>query len=186
MAEEGGPSPSGELRGSELLAAPLVSELVALRIVAVLGTLNDDGSIHVVPMWFANDGDTLLLATGHASRKVRNLERDARATVMLHDSRPGFEVCGVSMSGRGEIVRGPEARPLIARVHRKYVSPDGDRLEEVAEFLASDDVALRFVPERGLLWDERPSGAAGALADAGGAYPLVPTSPRAGRQASRS
>ncbi len=186
MAEPTAPTPSGELAGPGLLAAPLVKELATLRIVAVLGTLNGDGSIHVVPMWFADDGDTFLLATGRASRKVRNLERDASATLMLHDSRPGFEVCGVTMSGRAEIVREPDARPLIARVHRKYVSPDGNRLEEVADFLASDDVAIRFFPERGLLWDERPSRAAAVLAESGGAFPLVPTSPRAGPQASRS
>jgi PPOX class probable F420-dependent enzyme len=186
MAEDARPTPSGELVGSEVLAAPLVRELVAQRIVAVLGTLNDDGSIHVVPMWFADAGDALVLATGRASRKVRNLERDSRATLMLHDSRAGFEVFGVSMSGRAEIVRAPAAQPLVDRVHRKYVSRDGSRLPPVAEFLASDDVALRFVPERALLWDERPSLAATALTAAGGAHPLVPTSPRERGQSSSS
>ena len=73
-------------------------ELVVARIVCILATF-DKASIHAVPMWFAQDDDALALATGAASRKVRNLERDPRATLVLHDSRPGFEVCGVSMTG---------------------------------------------------------------------------------------
>ena len=44
-------------------------------IVCVLATY-DKAGIHAVPMWFAKDGDALVLATGAASRKVRNLERD--------------------------------------------------------------------------------------------------------------
>jgi hypothetical protein len=49
----------------------------------------------------------------------------------------------------------------------------------VREFLASDDVALRFSPERALTWDERGSAAARALSAGGEAYALRPTSPRA-------
>ena len=46
------------------------------------------------------------------SRKVRNLERDSHATLALHDSRAGLEVCGASIRGRGSIVRGGDAAPL--------------------------------------------------------------------------
>lgn len=129
-------------------------------------------------MWFAADEASVLLATAGGSRHVRNLTRDARATVMLHDSRPGIEVCGVSMAGRADIVEGAAAAPLISRVHTRYVTEPGLRLEEVREFLASDDVALRFVPERAITWDERTTEAARALAESYGAHLLVPTSSR--------
>jgi hypothetical protein len=51
----------------------------------------------------------VILATSSRSRKVWNLERDPRATLVLHDSRPGCEVCGTSIAGRVEIVRPPDA-----------------------------------------------------------------------------
>lgn len=152
-------------------------ELLEARLIAVLATLDPSGTIHAVPMWYAAGEGCVVLATGSRSRKVRNLEHDARAGLVLHDSRPGFEVCGVSIAGRAEVVRGLLARPLVDLVHRRYVSSDRDP-PAVREFLASDDVALRFRPESALTWDERTSAASRALRESGGALPLVPTDPR--------
>ncbi len=175
----GEPLPSRELRGADVWRDPLVRELLALRLVAVLATLEPDGAVHAVPVWFAPGERELLLATGSRSRKVRNLERDPRATVVLHDSRPGFEVCGVSLRGRVEIERGAAAAPLVELVHRRYVAEAAERLPEAAAFLGSDDVALRFRAAAAVTWDERGSPAARVLAEAGAALPLEPTSPRA-------
>jgi len=157
-----------------------VRELLGARLVGVFATFDPSGTIHAVPMWFAPDESCVLLATGSRSRKVVNLEADSRATLVVHDSRPGFEVCGVSIAGRVEIVRGAEAQPFVERVHRRYVEGTSEALPSVREFLASDDVALCLVPEAALTWDERAGEAAEALRRAGGALPLVPTAPRSG------
>ena len=161
-----------------MLDDPLVRELLAARLVGVFCTFGPAGTIHAVPMWFAVGDDCVLLATGSRSRKARNLERDPSATLVVHDSRPGYEVCGVSLAGRVEIVRGEKAIRLIDSVHDRYVREDARALAPVREFLASDDVALRFLPESAYTWDERASAAALALRAAGAAQPLVPTDPR--------
>src|SRR5438552_8448162 len=124
------PSPSRTLRGDDVFADELVQELLEARLVAVLAMLEADGSVHAVPMWVCATDRDVVLATGSGSRKLRNLERDPRATLVLHDSRSGCEVCGVSMRGRIEIVRPPHSRPLIERVHRHYITADGLDLPE--------------------------------------------------------
>ena len=172
------PTPSRNFRGAAVLRDPLVQELLGKRLVGVLATIEHDGSVHAVPLWLALGDDAILVATGSPSRKVRNLERDPRATLVLHDSRPGAEVCGVSLRGRVEIVRGAAAVPLVAQVHRRYVAEAGLRLPEVAAFLGGDDVALRFLPEAAVTWDERGSDAARVLREAGAALALEPTAPR--------
>lgn len=172
------PLPSRVLQEEAILADPLVRELLAARLVGVLTTLEPDGSVHAVPMWVTGDEGEIVLATGSRSRKMRNLDRDSRATLVLHDSRPGAEVCGVSLRGRVEPVRGDEAAPLVQRVHRRYVAPDGLRLAEVEAFLSFDDVALRFHPEVAVTWDERGSDASRALRESGLALPIEPTTPR--------
>ena len=172
------PSPSRALSGREVFADPLVRELLDARSVALLATIEPDGAVHAVAIWFAARGDEIVLATGSSSRKVRNLERDDRATIVLHDSRPGVEVCGVTMRGRVVIERGPTAAALVAGVHRRYVEAAGLALPVVETFLGGDDVALRFRPETATTWDERGSEAARVLREAGLALPLVPTSPR--------
>jgi PPOX class probable F420-dependent enzyme len=172
------PEASRRLAGDAVVADPLVRELLDSRLVAVLATLEPDGVPHVVPIWFAERSGEIVLATSSRSRKVRNLERDARATLVLHDSRPGAEVCGASLRGRVEIVRGFAAVAVVELVHHRYVTSAGKGLPEVEEFLAYDDVGLVFRPEAAWTWDERDSPAAAALRASGEALPLVPTSPR--------
>jgi PPOX class probable F420-dependent enzyme len=171
----GDPAASVLLRGQAILAEPLVRELLALRLVAVLATNGPHGFPHLTPLWVAQDGGTIVMATGSTSRKVANLSRDARASLVLHDSHAGFDVCGAAIEGTVETVEGDAAPPLVERVHRRYVDPAGDRIEDVAGFLASDDVALRLTPERAWTWDQRETPAALALAGAGLALPLAPT-----------
>ena len=172
------PTPSRGLTGAAVLADPLVQELLEARLVGVLATLEPDGAVHAIPLWYALDGEAIVFATGSASRKVRNLRRDPRATLVLHDSRPGFEVCGASIRGRVELVEGDAAKPLVERVHRRYVTPAGELLPAAGEFLASDDLAVRLVPAAAFTWDERASAAARELRDAGAVLPLEPTTSR--------
>lgn len=178
MGSDSSATPSRALRGDAVPTDALVAELLGSRLVAVLATLEPDGSVHAVALWFARVDDALVFATGSSSRKVRNLARDPRATVVLHDSRPGFEVCGASLRGHVEIVTDDAARPLVDAVHRRYVSAGGLEVPEAQEFLAGDDVALVFRPDSATTWDERANPAAAALREADGALPLVPTAPR--------
>ena len=172
------PTPSRSLHGAAVLADPLVHELLVARLVVVLATVEPDGSVHAVPVWCACTDDAIVFATGSRSRKVRNLERDARATVALHDSRPGFEVCGASIRGIVEILHAPAADALVALVHDRYVTVEGQRLPGPAAFLSSDDVALVLRPVEAVTWDERASEASADLRHARAAYPIEPTSPR--------
>jgi PPOX class probable F420-dependent enzyme len=174
-----GPSSSARLSGPAIFADPLVRQLLDSRLVAVLATHDPGGVIHAMPMWFAVDDEAVWLATGSRSRKVANLGRDPRATLVVHDSRSGFEVCGVSIAGRVEVLSGEAAGGSVELVHRRYVATaaEGNRL--VREFLDSDDVALRFRPESAWTWDERGSAGADELRAIGGALPLLPTTPRA-------
>lgn len=178
MSAGAAPTPSRGLAGDAVLSDPLVRELLAARLVGVLATIEPDGAVHAIPIWYASEGEAIVFATGSPSRKVRNLRRDPRATLVLHDSRPGAEVCGASIRGRVELVEGAGATPLVELVHRRYVTPAGKLLPSVGLFLGSDDVAIRLLPDSAFTWDERASLAARELQAAGAALPLESTAPR--------
>ena len=161
-----------------MLADALVRELLDARLIGVFATLDPVHSIHAVPMWYAADDGCVLLATGSRSRKVRNLRIDPRATLVVHDSRPGFEVCGASIAGVVEIVGGVTGLALVDRVHGRYLAEGADEDPVVRGFLTSDDVALRLRPVAAFTWDERESPASTALRAKHEALPLVPTDPR--------
>jgi PPOX class probable F420-dependent enzyme len=176
--DDAAPEASRRLTGDAVHADLLVRELLDQRLVGVLATREPGGSPHVVPVWYAARGRKVVLATSSRSRKVRNLERDPRATLCLHDSRPGSEVCGASLHGRVEIVRGTDAADLVDLVHRRYLTAAGEPLPDVRAFLAYDDVALVLGLESAWTWDERGNPATAALRASGGALPLTPTAPR--------
>lgn len=53
---------------------------------ATIATTNSDGSPHQAALWYTLRGDTVVLNTGSASKKVRNLKRDNRASVLVVDA----------------------------------------------------------------------------------------------------
>ncbi|WP_426368189.1 PPOX class F420-dependent oxidoreductase [Streptomyces sp. E-08] len=95
-----------------------------------LATVRDDGSPHVVPVWFLLDGDDLVFNTGKGTVKGRNLARDGRVSLCVDDDTPPFAY--VSLRGRAEISEEPaELRHWAARIGGRYMG--ADRAEEFGE-----------------------------------------------------
>jgi PPOX class probable F420-dependent enzyme len=170
------------MEASELLASDLAGDLLGARLIAKLATYSPDGTIHLIPMWFACEDGAVLMPTSGASRKTRNLRRDARATVMIDDSRGGLDVRGITMVGRVEILSGAEAQAANRRVHLRYVTETGLAFPDVEEALRSDDVTLRFRPERGASWDFAGHPASRVLLESGEFEPLAPVHGRPAKQ----
>ena len=129
--------------------------LLALPVDAVLGTVNPDGSPHTAAVGFCFDGQRFLIASGSATRKVRNLEADprARVLVMAPAASTGIDDGWVAADGRAELVRGEQARELNRRAVAPYLTTEGARgYEEV--FLPVMDVAIVVTAERWSSWDE--------------------------------
>ena len=89
---------------------------------AVLATHDPDGGIHLTPIWFVFEDDRFYLASSSGSRKVKNAERNASASVVVDAREPGRERW-VSALGRVEILRDGEAQSINARIRRRYLTP---------------------------------------------------------------
>jgi PPOX class probable F420-dependent enzyme len=124
---------------------------------AKLGTFARDGAIHLVPMWFVWNGRAVLIPTNHATQKVRNLERDPRATVMVDDSRAGLDLRGVTLTGEATLLRGSPSLRLNRAIHLKYLTATERDLPEVDGYLGTDDVTISITPLRAFTWDLRGS-----------------------------
>jgi PPOX class probable F420-dependent enzyme len=152
----------------DLLSDELARELIGARLIATLATLNADGSVHLVPLWYLWSAPHVLLPTSHATRKVRNLERDPRATLMIDDSRGGLDLRGITLTGEVEIDRGPDARETNRAIHLKYLTTEGRGLQAVEDYLGTDDVTLRFLPRRVSSWNLRDTSQGEQLRTRGG------------------
>jgi len=150
----------------------LAEDLLGLRLIASLATIDADGAPHVMPMWFVWDGLRVMIPTSGRTRKIRNLRRAPRATLMVEQAGGGLDVRGAMLVGAVEIVEGAEARRLNHAIHLKYVTAEGLALPEVRGYLDTDDVTIRLRPDRVTTWDLTDSPGSRALARAGLALPL--------------
>jgi PPOX class probable F420-dependent enzyme len=121
---------------------------------AVAATISTDGLPHQTVMWYALDGDELVLSTPRGSFKHRHLQRDPRLSVCVEE---GFRY--VTVSGRVRIEEEPKAaRELYGRIGARYrraiPSPSAGkgpppRLDsKTAELLSRERVTLRLAIER--------------------------------------
>jgi PPOX class probable F420-dependent enzyme len=68
-----------------------------------LGTINKDGTPHVVPIWYTVDGeDNIIFNTSVKSVKATNIRRDNRVRLCVDDQTPLFSF--VTINGIAEII----------------------------------------------------------------------------------
>jgi len=68
---------------------------------ARLGTFNQDGSIHIAPVFFKSLDDQILIATQEPSRKIRNIKRHNNVTILIDISEVPFR--GALIYGTAEL-----------------------------------------------------------------------------------
>jgi hypothetical protein len=68
---------------------------------ARLGTLNEDGTIHIAPVFFKYVDGQILIATQEPSRKVKNIHRINKVTVLIDTTDIPFK--GALIYGTAEL-----------------------------------------------------------------------------------
>ena len=116
-----------------------------------------DGLPHAVPMNYGIDAQGRILITSFArSQKVRNLERDPRATLLVESGARYSEMRAVMMYANAEIIRDAEqVREGMQQLRADGVlvasrSPAMDA--QIRQSMAKR-VLLRFTPFRYVSWD---------------------------------
>jgi hypothetical protein len=153
-----------------------VASFLAEERTLTCATVGLRGWPHLMPLWYvlrdAPDGEAgprLWSWTYAASQKVRNLERDARASVQVEAGEQYQELRGVSFECDVAIHRDTDAVAAVGReIFARYASPRGapplgvgELPGEVAEMVgrqAPKRVALEFRERRRASWDHRKLG----------------------------
>lgn len=134
-------------------------DLLESERVAVVSSLGPRGWPHSMPMWFVPRDGEVWVWTYAKSQKVRNLERDPRATVLIETGHEYSELRGAMIEAEVEIHRDFEtvldfAEKLTLRYAEGISSVEGDA-KAALEAQAPKRVALRFRPLRTASWDHR-------------------------------
>jgi PPOX class probable F420-dependent enzyme len=108
----------------------------------VIATIREDGSPQATPVWIDYDGEAVLVNSAYGRAKVRNVQRDPRATVTVlpaENQQSGY----VMVSGPAELVD-EGAHEHIDMLAKKYLG------EDRYPYLGPDErrVIIRIHPER--------------------------------------
>jgi len=166
------------------LADARLSRFLAEEPVIWLSTVRPDGSPHLVPTWFAWDGESVVMMSKPGAQKVRNLRANASAMLALGDADDDFDV-GL-LEARPELIEdGTELAPAFAA---KY----GDRIATLGmtpeRFAAIYSLTIRLTPTRALGWHGRsePASVVEAARRVAASRPVSIVEPASGRSSLRT
>ncbi|HEY2053632.1 MAG TPA: TIGR03618 family F420-dependent PPOX class oxidoreductase [Solirubrobacterales bacterium] len=130
--------------------------LLAAERVVIVTSLGPRGWPHAMPMWFVvRDGEIWIWTYG-TSQKVRNLERDPRATLLVEAGEAYEQLRGVMVEAEAEIVADREAVIALGReLGARYGDGAGPEVEAALARQARKRVAIRFRPRHTVTWDHR-------------------------------
>jgi nitroimidazol reductase NimA-like FMN-containing flavoprotein (pyridoxamine 5'-phosphate oxidase superfamily) len=138
----------------EVLSSAEIDKLLSMTLIANLGTTDDDGTIHLLPMWFMRIGNEICIPTSHHTHKYRNLRAMPHASVMIDVSKAGLDLKGVLIRGKVELVGGKEAQLINRSIHLKYVTLEALNNPDVASYFSQgDDVTVKVGMDHLISWN---------------------------------
>lgn len=123
----------------------------------ILVTNGADGMPHPLPMNFAMDGEgRFLISSFRKTQKVRNLERDPRAALLVESGEAYQELKSVVAWCNCEIIGDPaEVRALMNQMRggEPLTATMSEQAAAQVEASIAKRVILRFTPYRLISWD---------------------------------
>jgi PPOX class probable F420-dependent enzyme len=125
--------------------------------VVVCATNGPHGWPHLMPLWYTVRDGNIWAWTYAKSQKVRNLERDPRATLQVEAGEQYHELCGVMIEADVAIHHDTElVTEFGLELFERYGNATGGpEFVEVVRAQAAKRVALQFEPVRTATWDHR-------------------------------
>lgn len=113
--------------------------------VAVVSTINKDGSPQVTTIWYLLQEDgTLIMSTPGRTQKVQNLRRDPRIAICVGDESRSVSLYGtVTISEDQNVIR-----QALEQLAIRYIKEEAARAPALAFFLQQGRVVLHIKPAK--------------------------------------
>ena len=126
-------------------------------------TINHDGSIHLVAMWYGFLEGCPALETKAKSQKVANLRRNPQITCLIEEGDKYEELQGVEMVGHAEIIEDPDrifelGISVFERNSGQKYTPD---MKPFVDAMLNKRVVVKIHVDKYVSWDHRKLGLGG-------------------------
>lgn len=150
----------GSLREKIKMSADELAKFLDDRRTISVATIGRDGWPHVMALWYVMRDGNPWVWTYAKSQKVRNLERDPRATLMAEDGQSYDELRGVMLKTEAKVY--PDFDTVLAageEIYAKYTDAGraggNEALREGLKSQAAKRVAVQFKVLDTVSWDHR-------------------------------
>jgi PPOX class probable F420-dependent enzyme len=142
------------------MTPPEVAAFLEEQRIVICATNGVRGWPHLMPLWYVVREGQLWSWTYAKSQKVRNLERDPRATLQVEDGEQYEKLRGVMIEADTIVHRETDVVTTFgAELFARYGSGStGPEFLDSVRAQAAKRVALQFVPQRTASWDHRKLG----------------------------
>jgi nitroimidazol reductase NimA-like FMN-containing flavoprotein (pyridoxamine 5'-phosphate oxidase superfamily) len=138
-----------------------VSTLLAENLKVQVASNGPEGTPHLTTLFYIVREGKIAFWTYGRSQKIRNLERDPRVSALVEDGVDYFELRGVSLTGRAQIIRDyGRIYSIGSEVATRMLDAEsfealGDFGRETVEKQAQKRVAVIIHPDHVATWDHR-------------------------------
>jgi nitroimidazol reductase NimA-like FMN-containing flavoprotein (pyridoxamine 5'-phosphate oxidase superfamily) len=135
---------------------PLIESVLAEPVLARLATTNPKTmQPHVVPVWFAWDGECVWISSFVSTRKIRELKNNPRGAVLIESKQEGGKLQAVLLEGTVELVTQPrqQVSEIASRIYIRYLGPEGVKDPEPQSWLNDpENLLIKLTPKRIISW----------------------------------
>lgn len=136
-----------------------VAAFLAERRPMTMCTMNHDGTIHAVAMWYGFVDGTIAIETKAKSQKARNLSRNPTMTCLFEDGDSYDQLRGVELVGTAEIVEDPDKIwELGVSVFDRYQGAYTEEMRPLVELMLNNRIIVKLNVARTVSWDHRKLG----------------------------
>jgi general stress protein 26 len=109
---------------------------------------------HVVPVWYEWDGESIWISSFRSTRKVRELQANPLASLVIDRDERGGPAVGVIFEGPVEFVTDPQTGiERGGQIYARYLGEEGAQEDEPQSWLHDPEhLLLRMVPARVYAW----------------------------------
>jgi PPOX class probable F420-dependent enzyme len=138
-----------------------VAAFLGAQVKVQVASIGRDGTPHLSTLFYVVRDGLITFWTYGRSQKIRNLERDQRISCLVEGGDDYFELRGVSITGKAELVRDPgEIFEIGSAVATRMVGATsfeelGDIGRAEVERQAQKRIAVIVHPDRVATWDHR-------------------------------
>ena len=124
--------------------------------IARLATADREGHPHVVPVWYAWDGESIWISSYSSTRRINNLEDNKNVSVVIDVTGGEGETKAVLFEGKADLVKEPRdlLRDKFIWIYKRYLGEEGVLEKSPQEWIEDPlNLLIQLKPEKTFTWN---------------------------------